>query len=222
MVQEMDKHKVMIVEDHPIALEGLSLAINEQDHLELMEAAGTAREALDVMSEQVPDVAVIDLELPDKGGLDLIEDIKNQHPDVAMLVVSAHSEALYAERALNAGALGYIHKNKAIRHIVEGIEQVLSGEVYVSEETSQRLVRKQIGSNAMNHGAPEESLSDREMEVFEHIGRGYSSREIGEKLDISVKTVESHRARIKKKLDLSNARELLRYAIQWLVGESAV
>lgn len=214
------KDRVFIVEDHPVALEGLVLSIEEADDYVLHGTARTAEEALEVMSEDLPDVAIVDLHLPDKNGLTLIGDIHDDYPDVSILVVSAYPDAVYAQRALHAGALGYINKAQAIQNIIEGLRHVAAGELYISEDVSQRISREKDGPESDIVGTPEDLLTDRELEVFKLIGRGYSNSEIGEKLEISVKTVETYRERMKKKLPLKNARELLRCAIRWIVSES--
>jgi DNA-binding NarL/FixJ family response regulator len=207
--------KIVIVEDHLVVRAGIATLIGEQDDLEVVGEAERATEAKEVLANREVDLAIIDLELPGQGGLELIKDMKQQYPSVKTLVLSAHEETLYGERCLSAGANGYIMKRAATKEVIEAIRQVLQGQLYVSQDMSERLLRRfLVGGGEKASGV--DSLTDRELQVFRLVGRGLSPREIAEKLHISVKTVESHREHIKRKLGAENARELLQLATLWL------
>jgi DNA-binding NarL/FixJ family response regulator len=177
--------------------------------------ADTAGQALDLAAAQKPDLALVDISLPDKNGLELIKDIHVLCPKVLILVVSMHDESLYAERVLRAGARGYIMKQEGGKKLVEAIRQVLSGRIYVSEKMSARILEIFSGRRSENAGSSVERLSDREFEVFQLISEGKGTREIAGHLHLSVKTVEVHRANIKEKLKVNTATDLIRYAVRW-------
>ncbi|MFW5915611.1 MAG: response regulator, partial [Planctomycetota bacterium] len=181
---EGEHREVLLVEDHPVVCKGIRVVVEEQDDMSVCSTASSADDALSKVELNAPDVAVIDLVLPDRNGLDLIRDIVEHYPDVAILVVSAHSEALYAERSLRAGALGFIHKREAMADIIKGIRAVLEGEIYISDRISSQMIRRQVGADGADVASPPEELSDRELEVFELIGRGHSSEQIADKLQI--------------------------------------
>jgi DNA-binding NarL/FixJ family response regulator len=177
--------------------------------------ADTAAQALDLAAAQKPDLALVDISLPDKNGLELIKDIHVLCPKVLILVVSMHDESLYAERVLRAGARGYIMKQEGGKKLVEAIRQVLSGHIYVSDKMSAHILEIFSGRRSENAGSSVERLSDREFEVFQLIGEGKGTREIADHLHLSVKTVEVHRANIKEKLKVNTATDLIRYAVRW-------
>jgi DNA-binding NarL/FixJ family response regulator len=172
-----------------------------------------------MVEQEQPDIAVVDISLPGMSGLELIKHMQVLAPNVRVLVVSRHDEALYAERAIRAGARGYVMKLEAGDVIVKAVRRVLGGGLYVSEEINERLLMGMLSGREALAMSPLEVLSDRELEVFELTGRGINTREIAERLHLSVKTVESYRARIKTKLDLNNATELMQHAVQWVEGE---
>ncbi|MBI1371654.1 MAG: response regulator [Phycisphaera sp.] len=213
------KTRVMIVDDHPIVRRGLAETIRQESDLEVCCEAEDARAAIAAIREGKPDVAVVDLTLKDIGGLELIKQIRAIDEDVIMLVLSMHDESLYAERCLRAGAKGYIMKQEGSERLVTALRTVLAGQVYLSEKMSARLLGKMVGGGTSAGASPLEALSDRELEVFELLGRGLGTRNIAERLCVSIKTVESHREHIKQKLNIKNATELVQHATQWVMSE---
>lgn len=208
---------ILIVEDHPIVRRGLADMINGEPDLVVCGEAATADEALDALEacDPPPRAAIVDISLDGRNGIDLLKDIKARRPRLPVLVLSMYDETLYAERALRAGASGYIMKQEAIGKVLEALRRVLAGQVYVSENLSSLMVRKALeGAAAAAPGSPFDRLSDRELEVFQLIAQGLPTRQIAEKLYRSVKTVEAHREHIKSKLGLKSSGELLRYAIE--------
>ncbi len=195
--------------------QGLAQLITSEPDLMVCCEADTAGQALDLAAAQKPDLALVDISLPDKNGLELIKDIHVLCPKVLILVVSMHDESLYAERVLRAGARGYIMKQEGGKKLVEAIRQVLSGRIYVSEKMSARILEIFSGRRSENAGSSVERLSDREFEVFQLISEGKGTREIAGHLHLSVKTVEVHRANIKEKLKVNTATDLIRYAVRW-------
>lgn len=211
--------KILLVDDHPLMRKGLALTLEAEADLSVYRQVASAEEALDVVNEDVPDIAVVDISLPGMSGLELIKHLLALHPDLPVLVVSRHDETLYAERVIRAGARGYIMKLEAGDVIVKAVRRVLKGGIYVSEEINERLLMGMMGGRTSIAESPMEVLSDRELEVFELTGRGLGTREIAERLHLSVKTVESYRARIKAKLNLGTATELVQHAVQWVASE---
>jgi DNA-binding NarL/FixJ family response regulator len=210
------KRTVLIVDDHPIVRQGLAQLINQEKDLEVCGQAEDAHEAMQAIRQLNPDMVIVDISLKDTSGMELIKDLKIQHPDLPVLTLSMHDEAVYGERALRAGARGYVMKQEATGKVVTAIRRVLAGEVYVSDGLSAKMVSKLVGGGARTASSPADSLSDRELEVFRMIGEGFGTREMAEKLHLSIKTVETYRAHIKDKLGLQDANELLRTAIQWV------
>ncbi len=210
------KRTVLIVDDHPIVRQGLAQLINQEKDLEVCGQAEDAHEAMQAIRQLNPDMVIVDISLKDTSGMELIKDLKIQHPDLPVLTLSMHDEAVYGERALRAGARGYVMKQEATGKVVTAIRRVLAGEVYVSEGMAAKMVSKLVGGGARTASSPADSLSDRELEVFRMIGEGFGTREMAEKLHLSIKTVETYRAHIKDKLGLQDANELLRTAIQWV------
>jgi DNA-binding NarL/FixJ family response regulator len=209
------KAKVMLIDDHPIMREGMAQCINHEADMAVCAEAGTAHEALAAIARTKPDIAIVDLSLGESHGLELIKDINAQHPKLAMLVFSMHDESLYAERVLHAGARGYVMKQTPPQTVLCAIRQVLAGEVYLSAEMTRRLMNSVARTErAKKAVAPVERLSDREYEVFDLIGRGYTTKEIAHRLRLSYKTVASHRENIRHKLGFPNSAALLRQAIQ--------
>jgi len=213
------KRTVLIVDDHPIVRQGLAQLIDQEKDLQVCGQAQDAHEALQAIRTLNPDMVVVDISLKDTSGMELIKDLKVQYPDLPVLTLSMHDEAVYGERALRAGARGYIMKQEATEKVVTAIRRVLAGEVYVSDDMAAKMVSKLVGGGSRKTGSPLECLSDRELEVFRLIGEGYSTREMAEKLHLSIKTIETYRAHIKDKLGLEDANELLRNAIQWVNTE---
>ncbi|MHC4118606.1 MAG: response regulator [Planctomycetota bacterium] len=208
--------RILIVDDHPIVRQGLAELVNHEEDLAVCGQAEDSYEALSAVGELEPNMAVVDISLKETSGLELIKDIRSQYPDLPVLALSMHDETLYAERALRAGAMGYIMKQEATENVIVAIRKILGGEIYVSERMASRMVRKLVAGQTETTTSPVDCLSDRELEVFHLIGKGHGTRQISERLHLSVKTIETYRAHIKDKLNLADAAELLQYAIQWL------
>jgi len=207
--------KVLIVDDHPMMRQGLAQLIDNEEDLKVVAEADTGGQGLDIVVDGKLDLAVLDISLPDRNGLELIKDIRSVKPDLPVLVVSMHDEALYAERVLRAGARGYIMKQEGGKKLLQAIRQVLTGQIYVSEKMSARILETFSGRKPEQSASPVAKLSDREFEVFQLIGQGKGTKEIAQHLNLSVKTVEVHRAKIKEKLTLLTATDLVRYAVRW-------
>lgn len=207
--------RILIVDDHPMMRTGLGQLIDNEPDLKVCAEADTAGQAIDLVAKQKFDLALLDISLPDKNGLELIKDIRALRPELPILVVSMHDEMIYAERVLRAGGRGYIMKQEGGVKFLAAIRQVLGGQVYVSQQMSARILDVFSGRQTGDAGSPVRKFSDREFEVFQLIGMGIGTREIAEKLHLSVKTVEVHRASIKKKTGVKSAPELVRYAVRW-------
>ena len=207
------KFRVLLVDDHPILRQGLARLINEQKDLMVCGEFEEAAKALDSIDTTKPDAAIVDISLKGASGIELLKNIKVRFPQLLVLVLSMHDESLYAERALRAGASGYIMKQEATEQVLVALRRVLGGEIYLSEPMSSKLMHQLVGGRP-TAGSLLERLSDRELEIFGLIGQGRGTRQIAEQLHLSVKTVESHRAHIKEKLNLKNATELVHRAIQ--------
>lgn len=210
--------RVLIVDDHPMMRQGLAQLINNEPDLKVGAEADTAGEGLDLVINQKFELAVLDISLPDKSGLELIKDIQAQKPSLPILVVSMHDEALYAERVLRAGARGYCMKQEGGKKLLEAIRNVLVGKIHVSAKISDQILETFSGRRPEGT-SPVERLSDREFEVFQLIGQGRGTREIADHLHLSVKTVEVHRANIKVKLNVKTATDLVRHAVRWAESE---
>jgi DNA-binding NarL/FixJ family response regulator len=208
------KRSVLIIDDHPIVRQGLAQLINQEPDLRVVGQAATARDAVSTIARNPPDIAIVDISLEDRSGIDLIKELKTGYPALLMLALSMHDESLYAERALRAGAKGYIMKQEATEKVMTAIRKVLEGQVYVSDKMAARLLDHFVSARANEDDSPLGRLSDRELEIFTLIGRGLGTREIASKLVLSVKTVEAHREHIKDKLKLKSGTELVRMAVQ--------
>jgi DNA-binding NarL/FixJ family response regulator len=216
--KKKNRARVLIVDDHPAVREALALRISRQPDLEVCGEAADTSEALRLLTDSQPDVAVVDISLKTGNGIDLIKRIRDRNDHVRILVWSMHSEALYAERALRNGALGYINKDQATDRIVEAIRRVLAGKVWLSEAMAQQMLQRVVGGGRQEvTRSPLDALADRELEVFRLIGQGVKTAEIAERLHLSVKTVETYRDRIRQKLDLSNGTEVVHYATRWVL-----
>ena len=209
------KHKIFLVDDHPLVREWLTNLINEQSDLTVCGEADSGPQALQAIEQIKPDVAIVDIALRDSSGIELIKDLKQICPNVSVLVLSMHEESHYAERALRAGARGYIMKRETTKKVIAAIRQVLSGQLYVSETTAAAMAAQFVAGKSLDDSSPAQQLSDRELEVFEMLGQGRGTRQIAESLRVSVKTVQAYCARIKEKLNLASATELLREAVRW-------
>jgi DNA-binding NarL/FixJ family response regulator len=211
--------RILVVDDHPLMRKGLALTLEAESDMEVVAQAADAEEAMSIVEKQEVDVAVVDISLPGMSGLELIKHLQALRPGIKVLVVSRHDETLYAERAIRAGASGYVMKLEASDLIVGAVRRVMAGGIYVSAEINERMLQTMAGGRADLGRSPLEVLSDRELEVFELIGRGHPNREIAERLHLSVKTVESYRTRIKEKLGLKTAAEVMQHAFQWIGSE---
>jgi DNA-binding NarL/FixJ family response regulator len=212
--------RVLIVDDHPAVREALALRIGRQRDLEVCGEAAGLGEALRLLADTHPDVAVIDISLKNGSGIDLIKRIKDRNDQIRILVWSMHSESLYAERALRAGALGYINKEQATEQIIEAIRHVLADRIWLSETMAERMLKRTVGVGRKEVVAsPLDALADRELEVFRLIGEGVKTADIAKRLHLSVKTVETYRDRIRQKLDLSDGTKLVHYATQWVLQQ---
>jgi len=207
--------RILLVDDHPLVRERLAEIINREADLIVSGEAEDRQEALDTILAKPPDVVIIDLTLKNSDGLELIKDIRVRWPGMRMLVVSMHDESLYAERAIRAGAMGYITKQEATRNILLAIRRVLSGSIYLNEKVANRILTRLTDNADPITATPAELLADREFQVFELTGQGLSTHDIASRLKVAVKTVETYRARIKEKLKLRDASELLQSAISW-------
>ncbi|MCB1278078.1 MAG: response regulator transcription factor [Prosthecobacter sp.] len=212
---ERSVKRLVLVDDHPIMRHGLAQLIRAEDGLEVIGEAGSAREGLEVVGRLKPDLVVIDLTLPDKNGLELVKDIRAAHPATLCLVLSMHDEALYGERALRAGARGYVMKEAAADHLVTAIHKVIGGGLYVSATLNDRML-EQVSGAARSKATGMDSLTDRELEILELVGKGVATKNIAAQLSISARTVEAHRAHIKEKLGITDGAALVRYAVQWV------
>ena len=213
---EEAKSKILVVDDHPMIREGLARLVADEQDLIICGQAEDAYEALKAISETKPDVVIIDISLKSSSGIELMKSVKAQYPKLPVLILSMHDEALYAERALRAGAMGYIMKQEASEKLLTAIRHVLGGQIFVSDKVSKRLIRKLARGKTEMVTSPVDNLSDRELEVFQLIGQGYGTSQIAEKLYLSIKTIETYRTHIKEKLNLADSHELLQYAIQWV------
>jgi DNA-binding NarL/FixJ family response regulator len=209
------KRSVYLVDDHPLVREWLTNLINQQADLTVCGEAESGPQAREGIAAAQPDVAIVDIALKDSSGIELIKDLKQSCPNVVVLVLSMHEESHYAQRALRAGARGYIMKRDTTRKVIAAIRQVLEGKVYVSESVTAAMAEQFMGGKTLAANSPVEQLSDRELEVFELLGQGRGTRQIAESLRVSVKTVQAYCARIKEKLNLASATELLREAVRW-------
>jgi DNA-binding NarL/FixJ family response regulator len=207
----------MIVDDHPLVREGMAMRISGQRDLEVCGEAATEDEAIALVKETCPDLMIVDISLKSGHGIGLIKQVHARHPTVRMLVVSGFQESLYAERALRAGATGYLNKQESNDKLIDAIRSVLKGEVYVGPEIMRRLVAQALGTHGETQ-TPIEQLSDRELEIFRMIGQGQTSGAIADKLGLSTHTIDTHRENIKRKLGATTGAELNRQAVEWVVA----
>jgi DNA-binding NarL/FixJ family response regulator len=214
-----DKKKIFIVDDHPIVRQGLTQLINQEPDLVTCGEAEDAPSALRAIERLIPDLVIVDVSLKGRSGIELIKEIKLLGLGMPVVVLSMHRESLYAERALRAGAKGYIMKQEASEKVIEAIRKVVAGKIYLSENMSDMLLDRAFSSPSELKGEPIDVLSDRELEIFYLIGYGFKTKKIADKLNLSAKTVETYRGRIKEKLKLKDSEELLQSAIQWAPRE---
>ncbi len=216
-----ERTRVLVVDDHPIVRQGLVQMIAREQDMMVCGEAESAFEALKAVGASSPDVAIVDLSLKGASGLELLKDIKVRYPKLPVLVLSMYDESMYAERALRAGARGYMMKEEASEKVLTAVRAVLAGQIYLSEMMASRLLNMAVAGRNDGGASPTERLSDRELEVFRLVGQGYGTSEIARQLHLSPKTVETYRAHIKEKLNLTTSTELLQYAIKWTQSAGA-
>ena len=217
MTTRPNKRRILVVDDHPIVRERLAEIINKESDLMVCGQAESRAQTLSLINKAKPDLVLLDLNLTDSKGTDFIKELIAANPDLVILVISMHDESLFAERSIRAGARGYITKQEATKDILTALRKVLAGDVYLNDETTHRLITKMAGGTSAGITGPNaDELSDREMQVFRMIGLGISTRQISEELNLDVSTIDTYRKRIKDKLNLKDASELLSYAISWV------
>lgn len=209
------KKKILLVEDHPIFRLGLGELINQEADLVVCGGAESVYQALQAIDDLQPDLVVADITLKDSDGIDFVKEVNRHYKDLPVLMLSMHDEFLYAERALHAGARGYIMKQEAMESVVTAIRHVLDGKVYLNEAMKEHILSNIADRSSASDKSPIDRLTDRELEVLGMIGKGLSTREIARKLHLSIKTIGTYRERIKEKLSLKHATELVRYAVHW-------
>ena len=214
------KFRVLLVDDHPIVRQGLGLLIDREPDLQVCGEADGAQTAFQRLGTLRPDIVVLDISLTGPDGLDVLKEIRLRSVSLPVLILSMHDESIYAERALRAGANGYIMKQEATEKVLVAIRRILQGEVYLSERLTTAMVNQFVHRSAPAKTSPIVNLTDRELENFRLIGEGHGTRQIADELHLSVKTVESHQAHIKEKLALKSGRELVQHAIEWAVNAS--
>jgi DNA-binding NarL/FixJ family response regulator len=213
------KSRVFLVDDHPITRQGLVALINREHNLTVCGEADSAPVAIDMIQKLTPDIALVDVTLKTTSGIELMKHLKALRPEMPVLMMSMHDESLFAERALRAGAKGYIMKLEPSATILAAIRRVLSGDLYLSEKMKEKMLHRLVKTGGTEVVYAIDTLSDREMEVFQLIGNGYGTRQIATRLNLSVKTIDSYREHLKLKLRLDGGTELVRHAIQWVKSE---
>lgn len=214
------RKRVLLVDDHAVVRKGLAAIIAEEQDLMVCGEAESAPQALEAMRRFDPDVALLDISMPGTNGIELVKAMLAERPKLPILMLSVHDESLYALRALRAGAKGYLMKAEAVSEVFAALRKVLNGEIYVSPRFGERLVFQAIQSqDGSMLGSPVDKLSDRELEVLHHLGKGHGTREIAAALNLSVKTIETHRAHIKEKLGVKDSDEMVRFALDWVTLE---
>ncbi len=216
-----NKARILIVDDYPLVREGLIQIIRLQPDLECCGEAGTSAAAQKILATAKPDLVTVDIRLPDGDGLELLKIVKAQHPQLLTLVITQCDETLYAERALKAGARGYVMKERATDEVLHAIRTVLAGGLYVSPKIAALALHKMIGAKSGNQNHAIHNLTDRELQVLQLLGAGLGTRKAAAKLFLSIKTVETHRENIKHKLQLASAAELIRFATDWVNGQTS-
>ncbi|RJQ54038.1 MAG: DNA-binding response regulator [Nitrospiraceae bacterium] len=209
------KHKILIVDDHPIVRQGLAQLINQEAGFTVCGEASDIPSALQAIRAGDPDIMIVDISLGQSSGIRLVEEIMSARPSSLILVLSMHDESLYAERCFAAGARGYLMKQEPPEKVILAIKKILNGEVYISDRLSARLLQKFVTKQPDAYSSPIERLSNRELEVFQLIGQGLKTRRIAEELNLSVKTIETYIEHIKRKMDLDDSRDLILHAVQW-------
>lgn len=219
--KEIEHKKILIVDDHPLLRQGIKQVIELEEDLKVTGEASSANEAIDMINRDKPDIAIVDITLAGNvSGIELVKSINERFPEIKALVLTMHDESLYAERAIRAGARGYIMKEVASKNIINAIRTILNDELYLSENISKKIIDKLVRGSADTIGISVENLSNREFEIFQLIGNGFSTKEMAKKLNLSIYTVESHKKNIKEKLKLKNSSDLSKYAIQWVIMQN--
>lgn len=220
MSAKKNQTRILLIDDHPLLRTGIGQLIAQQKDMIVCGEVDDSLKALDAIQETSPDIVILDITLKKMSGIEVLKHIKVRFPKVKVLILSMHDETLYAPRALRAGASGYIMKQEAADNVIAALRKITTGEVYISERMATQMLSRMVGGRATPISSPVDLLSDRELEVFTLLGKGDGTRDIAEKLNLSVKTIESHRAHIKEKLNLKNATELVRHAVQWVASET--
>ena len=220
MPSKKNATRVLIIDDHPLLRQGIGKLIEAENDFTVCGEADEARKAVAALAECKPDVVVLDVSLKGASGIEALKNLKTHSPTTKVLIFSMHDEKVYAPRALRAGASGYLMKQESPEKVLTALRKIVRGETYLSDEMANRML-SQLAAGRTGIASPMETLSDRELEVFTLMGQGNSTREISEKLGLSIKTIESHRAHIKEKLNIQTATELLRSAVDWVRNESA-
>ena len=215
------KRTVLVIDDHPLMRQGLAMLINQQNDMQVCGEAEEVHAALQCIAQKKPDIIILDISLKGPDGLELLKSLRVTDPDLPVLILSMHDEAIYAERALRARANGYIMKQEATEKVLVAVRRILDGEIYLSDAMSKKMLQQYIDGAPSLLQSRIATLSDRELEVFCRIGEGRATREIAEELHLSIKTVETYQAHIKEKLNLRSGRELVQHAIQWKINEKA-
>jgi DNA-binding NarL/FixJ family response regulator len=218
VLSQTRKCRVLLVDDHPIVRQGLALLIDREADLSVCGEADGAHSAFHAITTLRPDIVVLDISLSGPDGLDVLKEIRMKTGSLPVLILSMHDESIYAERAMRAGANGYIMKQEATEKVLVAIRRILQGEVYLSDRLTNTMLQQYVRGTSPTKKSPLVNLTDRELEVFRLIGEGHGTRQIADELHLSVKTIESYQAHIKEKLALRNARELVQHAIEWTVN----
>jgi DNA-binding NarL/FixJ family response regulator len=219
--EEVEAKRIVVVDDHPLFRKGLEQLINSDDGFAVCGEAGSAAEAMSEIRKVKPDLVIVDISLPGANGIELIKNVRAEFPKLLILVLSMHDESLYGLRALRAGAQGYVMKQEALGNVVNAIHELFAGRPYLSPAMSAKLITNFVEAPGEGRAPATDRLSDRELEILELLGKGGEVREIAKALHISPKTVETHRAHIKEKLKLTNARQVTRFAVQWISARQA-
>jgi DNA-binding NarL/FixJ family response regulator len=215
------KINIFLVDDHPLMRQGLAQLLNSEPDMAVCGEAGDAPRALKGISTKVPDLVIVDISLKGNNGIELIKNIKALYRELPILVLSMHDECIYAPRVLRAGARAYVMKQEAAEKVMVAIRRIMNGDIYVSERVADQMLHQIVNGRSSATTNPIDRLSDRELEVIQLIGQGRSTRDIASSLNVSVKTIESHRAHIKEKLNLKNATELIQFCVQWVEHENS-
>jgi len=218
---EKEKINIIIVDDHSVVMDGVEQIISKTDNVSLIGKAADPDRAMVLLENNDIDLAIVDITLAGSiSGIDLIKALRDRYPDVDILVMSMHDESIYGERAIRAGAKGYIMKEVASLHLVEAINTIINGDLYLSQKLQKRIVNRLFNSSSGATGDPVERLSDREFEIYQLIGRGFSAKDIASKLNLSTNTIETHRSHIKTKMKMKSSSDLVKYAVQWVIDHS--